>query len=293
MLWLLFSFLAGCSGALFSLTYKLRERGGLPVGPLMMLFSLFSVLGSGFGLLLFGEPLYNPAAIWLGVLFGFFMFTAVRLFFVVSAKTRLNLTWLIIQFGLLIPFFLSIFFYGETLKPWSLIGVGLIFLSILFFGFGKRKGSVGVVVPDRRIGVMLILSSLCSGLALSIPRIYAAAAPQGGTFTLLLFQSLTLTVLTLLLPVAWRSPLKSSLSWRRLIPLSAYMSSTYLLSAVFILLALKEMGGSIVYPFRTVINILSVFGLSFLLFREKVGAFEAVGVIVALGGIVLVAATNG
>ncbi len=259
----------------------------------MLLFSLFSMLGSVVGLLLFGESLNNPAALWLGVLFGTFMFTAVRLFFFVSAKARLNMTWLIIQFGLLIPFFLSIFFYGETLQPWSLFGVGLIFLSILLFGFGKRKGSVGRVVPDRKTGIMLITSSLLSGLSFSIPRIYAAAAPQGGPFTLLLFQSLTITVLALLLPAVWRPPLKSSVSWRRLIPLSAYMSITYLLSAAFIVLALKEMGGSIVYPFRTVINIFFVFGLSFLLFREKIGVLEAVGAIVALTGIVLVSATNG
>jgi multidrug transporter EmrE-like cation transporter len=57
--------------------------------------------------------------------------------------------------------------------------------------------------------------------------------------------------------------------------------------------ALLSIEGSIVYPLRTVVNVLSIFLLTFILFREKINMLEAMGAVIALVGLVLVSANLG
>jgi len=287
---LIFTFLTGSVGALYSLNYKLKERRAYPTDPVMFFFSLTFVLVTTVFRLLFNEPIYNREALLLGIPFGICMYLALRLYFVVARRAQLNISWLIIQFSLLVPFGLSILIYRETLEPQAILGIVFIFLSILFFALGKRSSAQDAAIPDARTWALLALSSLFSGIGVSMPRIYVGVNPAGGAFTLAFYQGLTLVLLSgagLLLG-------RSKIPWkhyRGILLIAASMGVTSVPATAFITMALRFLRGAVVYPLRSVINILCVFVLSFLLFKERVRILEAIGSALAVVGIVLLSVT--
>ncbi len=287
---LVFTFFTGSAGALYSLNYKFKEQRAYPTGPVMFFFSLNFVLVTTIFRLLFGEPIYNREALLLGIPFGSSMYIALRLYFVVARRAKLNISWLIIQFSLLVPFGLSILIYRESLELQAILGVVLIFCSIVFFALGKSSSGQDAAIPDARTWILLALASLFSGIAVSMPRIYVALNPAGGALTLAFYQGLTLVILSgsgLLL--GWnKNPWKNC---GAILLIGFSMGVTGVPANAFITMALKYLRGAIVYPLRSVVNILCVFILSFLLFKERVRALEAIGSLLAVTGIVLVSAT--
>jgi drug/metabolite transporter (DMT)-like permease len=287
---LVFTFLSGSAGALYSLNYKFKERNAYPTDPVMFFFALIFVLVTTVFRILFREPIYSREALLLGIPFGASMYLALRLFFLVARRSKLNISWLIIQFSLLVPFGLSILIYRETLELQAILGIVLIFSSIVFFAVGKGSSAHGAAVPDARTWVLLALSSLFSGIGLSMPRIYVALSQSGGAFTLAFYQGLTLVILSaggLLL--GWNRSRGKRTGGILLVALS--MGVTAVPANAFITMAVKYLRGAIVYPLRSVVNILCVFILSFLVFKERVRPLEAVGSGLAVVGIVLVSAT--
>jgi drug/metabolite transporter (DMT)-like permease len=293
MIALLMSALAGLCGALFGLSYKFKERRGLATEPLLLLFGILLTVLSAALLAVFRQPLFSVAAVWLGALFGVAMYSAVRVFYLLIAQAKLNITWLILQFSIIIPFLLSTLYYRERLELGGAFGVGLMLLSILFFGLSKRAPNTPASLPDRRSIVLLGLSTLLTGAAISVPRVYAALEPAGGSFTLLLYQGLTVTTLAAIVAALRRRTRQSRHRRPGMAPIAIYMSLTNSLSAAFLVMAVKGLPGAIVYPVRSVANVLVVFLLSFLFFKERVRPFEALGSAVALAGIVMVATTLG
>jgi drug/metabolite transporter (DMT)-like permease len=287
---LVFTFLTGSVGALYSLNYKLKERRAYPTDPVMFFFSVTFVLVTTVFRFLFHEPVYTREALLLGIPFGICMYLALRLYFVVARRAKLNISWLIIQFSLLVPFGLSILIYQETLEPLAILGIVFMFLSIVFFALGKSSSGQDAAIPDARTWALLALSSLFSGIGVSMPRVYVALNPDGGAFTLAFYQGLTLVILSAAgLLVGWKkSPRKS---YGGILLIASSMGVTSVPATAFITMALKFLRGAIVYPLRSVINILCVFVLSFLLFKERVRPLEAIGSVMAVAGIVLVSAT--
>ena len=287
---LVFTFLTGSAGALYSLNYKFKERKAYPTNPVMFFFSVTFVLVTTVFRLLFHEPLYAREALLLGIPFGISMYLALRLYFVVARRAQLNISWLIIQFSLLVPFGLSILIYRETLELQAILGVVLIFSSIVFFALGKRSSGHDAAIPDARTWILLALASLFSGIGVSVPRVYVALNPAGGAFTLGFYQGLTLVILSGagLLPGWKKSPWKN---YGGILLIAFSMGVTSVPANAFITMALKFLRGAIVYPLRSVLNILCVFILSFLLFKERVRTLEAIGSLLAVAGIVLVSAT--
>jgi drug/metabolite transporter (DMT)-like permease len=287
---LVFTFLTGSAGALYSLNYKFKERRAYPTDPVMFFFSVTFVLVTNVLRLLFHEPIYSREALLLGIPFGTCMYLALRLYFVVARRAKLNISWLIIQFSLLVPFGLSILIYQETLEPQAILGIVFIFLSIIFFALGKSSSAHDAAIPDARTWALLALSSLFSGIGVSMPRIYVALNPDGGAFTLAFYQGLTLVFLSaggLFLgrnKIPWKH-------YRGILLVALSMGVTSVPATAFITMALKFLRGAVVYPLRSVINILCVFILSFLLFKERVRPLEAIGSAMAVAGIVLVSAT--
>ena len=287
---LVFTFLTGSAGALYSLNYKFKERRAYPTDPVMFFFSVTFVLVTTVFRLLFHEPIYSREALLLGIPFGICMYLALRLYFVVARRAKLNISWLIIQFSLLVPFGLSILIYQETLEPQAILGIVFIFLSIIVFALGKSSSVHDAAIPDARTWALLALSSLFSGIGVSMPRIYVGLKPAGEAFTLAFYQGLTLVILSaggLLLgrnKISWKN-------YRGILLIASSMGVTSVPATAFITMALKFLRGAIVYPLRSVINILCVFVLSFLLFKERVRPLEAIGSVMAVAGIVLVSAT--
>lgn len=293
MISFLFVLLSGFTGALYALSYKLRERRGYPIYLTLFLFSFFSSVFSLVFITVFHEPVYSFRAFILGIPYGLAMIVSLSLYFVVTETTKLNITWTIIQFSVLIPFAFSVIWYKETVVPLAQAGIGCVLLSLVLFAFSKSRGFHKPTIPYLRTASLLFLSSFFTGFSMCFPKIYSDLDPTAGPFTLLLYRGMAM------LPGAFLLFLYKEGSFpcrRRIIGimvLTASMSLNGILLGAFIILALRNIPGSIAFPLRTIVNVLCVFILSYFLFREKVRLMEGLGVGVALTGISLVTATIG
>lgn len=290
-IWIVFC--SGIVSALAGLTYKFRHKHRFPIDLLLALFAFFYTLFTAFCLLIFGETLYSRRALVLGVCSGLTQATVIRLMFIVTSRVKLNISWTVIQFSVLVPFFLSVVLFREIPAPRTLIGVGCIFTSIPFFGLGKSKGQSGPSIPDLKTGLLLFLCSFLTGVMFSIPKLYTHLEPGGGIFTLLLYNGLAMIPLTGILFASRAGQAHGFRASLGITTLSIYMALTNVGAIALLMIALHWIDGSVVYPLRTVVNILSIFFLSFVLFREKANLLEGVGAVVALIGLVLVSSTMG
>ncbi len=291
MLKLFIVFFSGIVSALAALTYKFRHRHGFSIDVLLLYFSLFFTLLTLLCILIFREPLFTPRALFLGLCSGLIMGTVIRFMFIVTYRVKLNISWTVIQYSVLIPFLLSLVLFREKPQLKALFGAGCIFVSILFFGLGKSKAQDGPSKRDVKTGLLMFLCSFLTGIMFSIPKLYLYLEPRGGTFTLLLYSGVGMIPLASIVlfvkknskTVLWAAP--------GLLVLALYMGITNVGAIALLMIALQSIEGSIVFPLRTVVNVLSIFLLTFILFREKPSFLEAVGVLIALTGLVLVIMT--
>jgi drug/metabolite transporter (DMT)-like permease len=290
-IWIVFC--AGFVSAMAGLIYTVCRRHRFSPDLLLFFFAIFYTLFAAVYLLVSGGAFYSVWATILGICTGVTTATIIRLMFVVTTRVKLNISWTVIQFSVLIPFFLSVVVYREALAPRALIGVACIFTSIPFIGFGKGKGQAGVPIPNLTSGLLLFTSSFLTGVLLSIPKIYAHMEPGGGTFTLLFYSGLAMIPLSLVMYLLRTRREEVALVGPGIVVLSIYMALANLGSIALLLTALRFLDGSVVYPLRTVVNVLSIFLLTFILFREKATVLEGMGAVVALAGLVLVSATMG
>ncbi len=290
-LWIVF--FSGIVSALAGLTYKFRHKYQFSIDLLLVFFALFFAIFSVFFVLIFKEKLYSPWAAFFGMCSGSIQATVIRLMFTVTSRVKINISWTVIQFSVLIPFLMSVIIFREILTMRSLIGVGCIFTSIPFFGLGKSKGEIDPSIPDLTTGLLLFFCAFLTGLMFSIPKLYTHFDDSGGTFTLLFYNGLAMIVLTLtIFMIRINSEGNSRISFG-ITFLSIYMSLTNVGAIALLIIALLHIDGSVVYPLRTVVNILTIFLLSFVLFRERANLLEAIGAVIALAGLVLVSATMG
>ena len=284
-------FLSGIFGAFFASAYKVRKRIGLPVPPLLLLFSLFYLALSMSIALLKGELVFSRGLLGIGVAHGLSMILSMLCYSYVMERGKLGVTWTIIQFSVLLPFFLSILVYRERPRPVTWAGIFCIFLAIALFSLSKTKRPEGRAIPDASTGLLLIAASLLTGVALAIPKIYTASFPDLGIFSLLTYTSSTMVLVTLPVALVWQRKAPSRPISRKLLPFAAYMSVTNQAAAVFLILAVKGIPGSVVYPLRNIVNILLVFLVSIFVFKEKVSPSEGIGTAVAVVGIAVVSAS--
>ena len=288
---LIFIFCSGLAGAIYGISYKLRQRRGYPVESMLFLFALFSTVFSAIFSVLFRQPLYSPTALLLGLPYGLVMITSLILYFTVTEKARLNMTWMVIQLSVLLPFSISLIVYGERVEPPAICGLVCIFVSLLTFGVGRLRGTSPYPVPDRRTGWLLLLASVSTGLAMSFTKFYAAFAHEEGVFALFFYRGLSMVTASVVFTKLRSKPVVQHRPPRGQFILSAVMSLCAVILGAFIILALQDISGSVAFPLRSVVNVLMVFFLSFLLFGERFTFLEGLGSVFALGGIALVSAS--
>ena len=286
-------FLSGISGAFFASAYKVRKRLGFPIPPVLLLFSLFYLLLSLSIALLSGQFIFDSRLLAVGAAHGLAMILSMLCYSYVMERAKLGITWTIIQFSVLLPFFLSILLYRERPRPVTWAGIFFIFLAIALFSSSKTRKGRGRAIPDASTGLLLAASALLTGVALAIPKVYAAGFPDLRIFTLLTYSSSTMVLVTLPVALAWRRRAAACPLSLGLLPFAAYMSVTNLAAAAFLILSVKSIPGSVVYPLRNVVCILLVFLVSILLFREKVSLSEGIGTAVAVAGIAVLSASTG
>ncbi|PIV64141.1 MAG: hypothetical protein COS11_03730 [bacterium (Candidatus Ratteibacteria) CG01_land_8_20_14_3_00_40_19] len=136
---MLFTFLALIFFTLFGLCYKVSasQKNNPVVVNTSMLFC--AGLISLFSLLLNKPSQYNFTTGALGFLGGSFFFTATLLvLYALKNGGKISICWTILNLGMVIPVLFSIFFWKESLELKKILGLVLIFSSIILIGQSKE-----------------------------------------------------------------------------------------------------------------------------------------------------------
>lgn len=288
---------AGVSGVVsagFSQFYKVRARRGYPLPSVLFGLSASFALLALAVLLARGEEPFSPQALLLGFPMGAVSMGSIHLYFLVTQRAKLNVTWTVIQLSLVIPFAASILFFGESPDFHGWIGIALILATLAFFGASKAAHGGKSGVPDLETGLFLAGSSLLTGIGQVFPKIYAVASPGRNSFTYLFYAGVGMTAYAaclLLVGFLRRNPAAGAVeapedgpvarpcgraSWA--LPLFCALMAAFSVSAnLLMLLALEGTAGTVAFPLRSAANLVFAFLFSFLLFGEKATALELAG----------------
>lgn len=300
-------FASGLIGALFSLGYKFNGLRPSPTLVLLMLMSAVASLLSVAGMALFGEWEVPYAALYAGIPQGCASFAAVYLFVLVTRRSRLNVSWTIIQFYIVVPFFVSLLVFHDGFTLRGVVGVAAILLSILLFGRRSPAEAIAADTPTRWGVTMLVLSTLASGVANTMAKVYAAidlAAPpfpmmlvSNGSFWLLATASIALrrvrrtTAAAALSGASVETAVTAQQITLTTMGIAGWMGIMQLSGAALLIVALTGLPGTVAYPMRIVMNIIGVVFFSRLLFGERLSRFEWAGTFIAIAGVALVASS--
>lgn len=307
---MIFVVLSGLSGAAMGLSYRFRAR--LQLDPIwVLLFAAVFALGfSALGLAVTGTAPGGTGVMALGAGHGLTITLSMGLFFFVTDRARIGVSWTVVQLGVVIPFLFSIIFMGEVLEPAGIAAIACAVVAAVLFGRGRRlrqakeKARVGDTAPaagatDRRAGlivryagVALVLSSVFTGGTQIFPRVYTELA-DGPGFPLLFWGSLFMIPYTIAVLVFRRRETRyKSLSRMP----GRYLLFSFILSAfrfglmAFLLVALNGVAGAVAFPVRSVVNTGTVVVVAAIFFSEHVSALEWVAIGLTVVSVAIIAA---
>ena len=290
---LLYVLLSSVVGALFAQTYKLRIRWKYPPVPLIIGFAIWYFCISILLAIIFGSWRYSPTLMVLGICSGISFITTVYLYIRVTEKSRLGISWTIIQLSVIVPFCLSLVIFAEHLDIISLLGILLIVLATFLFTVSKVSNDQQRSTADWRLLLMLITSSILTGLNMFIPNVVTRIDLKSTIFSMFPYTGLSMVLLALLSPLIFPT-LKAAPIVRRcgkiigLILFSGFMAASTCSITIFLYYSLKSLVGSIVYPLRNGACLVIVTVLSAVLFRERMTKIELLGIVCSLCGVVLI-----
>jgi drug/metabolite transporter (DMT)-like permease len=292
---ILYAGVSGLVSAGFSQFYKVRARKGYRLLSVLFGLSVAFALLALVVLLARGEEPLSPYAILLGLPMGVVSMCSIHLYFLVTQRAKLNVTWTVIQLSLVIPFVASILFFGESLDFHGWLGIALILVTLALFAAGKSLHGGKAGVPDLETGLFLAGSSLLTGIGQIFPKVYAVVSPGHDSFTYLFYGGVGMTVYAaclLLVRALRRQPAAEDAEngasdatasgprahrWWALPLFCTLMAAFSVFANLLMLLALEGTTGTIAFPLRSAVNLVFTFVFSFLLFGEKASVLEMAG----------------
>jgi drug/metabolite transporter (DMT)-like permease len=276
-----------CVG-LFSLGYKVFSIKNYNSNLFLLLYAMSFSFASFMAALISNESIYNKFTITYGIANGFSMYIAIFVYTHVVKYVKLNISWTIIQFSILIPILISTIVYKELPGIFFYTGGLFIILAIIIFQKSKADlNSSGPKIKNYKIIIMLFLTTLFTGIANTIPKIYVEKHNDAGNFSMLFFSGITILIFSTFNLLCTNGKESKSIS-KGLIKLSVYMGFTQVSGLFLLLVSLRYLPGIIVYPLRNIISLIVVYIFSYLIFKEKLNRYEVRGVIFSLLAIVLI-----
>ncbi len=279
--------ISGFAGGIFSFGYKAIVQLKQRTGPFIFLYGLTYTIFAAVGILLIGGVSADPIVWLFGVSHGVIMCMAILFYIRIIGKIRLSISWTIIQFSIFIPLVTSLLFFEKHLSPLSVGGTVLMLVAIIIFSFGKKEHSSKPEGPPITLAswLLLFLSSLFSGMALTIPMVYMKAATASQPLYLI-FASGVGTLLCSLLFIRKEDWKYMKGDWK-VVGVPSTMSLLQIMSWAFLMVGLLDLDGAVAYSLKGFIGLLCVYTVSFSFFRETVTRIEKIGILVSLGAILL------
>lgn len=284
--------LSGATTAVFGLGYKIRKHYGFSIIHLSFLFSVSIIIFALIYILIYGHPIYSKASLMIGAPIGACFALAIYFYQQVLEKANLNISWTVIQFSVLIPFFFSMIAYHERPSIQAIIGVVLIFVSIILFGIKKERTRQSAI-PDIKTALFLFFAAFLSGVNDAFAKVYVSSFNGESPFSLFLYTGITMSVITGIILLHRKEVLISGRKRWGLVLNGLYMGFFSVSGAALLITGLRSVDGSIAYPLRNAVNIIMIFIFSYFFFKEKARPIELVGTGTALAGLVIVTSVTG
>ena len=228
--------------------------------------------------------------------------TAFSLFTWILSAQRISLTLLegVCTIGsLILPLVVAPYLYGgESVSPIQWLGTAFVMLSLLLFSEKRGRGSVKASMG----GSIVILTVCCLGtmvaaIAKKMYTFHITAQGLGSVelFTLLSFLS-ALPVFAILLPIYYRAECRRaagaggetvSFPFRRVRWYVLVAAVALYVTELFATYA-SDLPSAVYYPATKALNILGCFVLDSIVFKEKITARKAVGLVLLLVAVILI-----
>jgi len=225
----------------------------------------------------------------LGLIAGVLFFIAVASFFEVTKWGRLSISWTAVSLSLMIPTLASILFWGEKPSLGQIFGIMGVALALTMFGLDRKRleqqFSFTSTGRSKNLlwGVTLAVSFIATGLNMICTK---ALIEKGLGAYILQFTFVDyLTASALAVPFMWR---RNSFPDQRDLRVGLLMGVSGFVSFVLFLHALRLLSGVVVFPLRSIINVIATIILSVLLWQEKIGAAGKFGILTAIVSIFLI-----
>jgi len=263
----------------WTISYRISlKRGCEPVGT-MTGIGITSLLVAFIISIAEGNVSFNSTAAMLGICGGLCMYLAVYCYFhLLKRGARLGISWTIVTLSMIIPTAGSILLWREVPSTLGWLSLLLSVVSIVVLGKFKEKGSS----MGKRDTLYLSAAFIFSGVAALIAKAVVALSFEQHRNIYFIFIFATMLLIALCVVIIIRRPPS-----RKELLSGGAMGLAGIGNYWFLVRALRDVPGIVVFPFRTCGSILLTLIVSRFVWRERMKPLEIAGVVLAMTAIVL------
>ena len=220
-----------------------------------------------------GISLHVPTVLF-GLGYGIFLGISMYTGFKALEMGPMALTSIIASFSLVIPFIFGITVWKESLSIYGVIGIVLLLTAIILLNF-KKEGSLSV-----KWSILALLTMIANGICSLIQKFHQLYFPGEYRSEFMISSLLCVLAVTSLMG---RRELKDFS-----IKISGIVSGILNGSANFIVLYLSATeNASVLFPIVSVCNVIAVWIIGRIMFRENLKALQLIGLICGVAAVVL------
>ena len=223
---------------------------------------------------------FNIYTLLIGIVGGMATYGAIHTFLILIKLGSFGLSTVITNLSISIPILVSIIIYRENPGVYTYIAFGLILIT---FYLMAEKGDTESLIKKNRIWMLLALASMVlAGIADSGPKIIQELDLSGISMSYLGYNYFFALLPTLAIAIK-----RKSFPGKKELIIGIGMGVSILFSMFFLVMTLRFMQGTIVYPLnKTIVDIIVVL-ISVLVWKEKLKVKQVLGVLAAIAAVFL------
>ena len=231
----------------------------------LVFFLLWGLIG--------GLTFHSPTVIF-GALYGIFLCLAMYFGFQALATGPMALSGMIGSFSLVVPLLFGLVVWGELLSGFGIVGLCLLSASLFLLNFRKEGGT------SVKWAVYALATLAANGLCSVVQKYHQWQYP-GRYRTEFMLAAFAVTLLLLMVQKGFT---RGSFRLSRSGLLAGVLNG---LSQYIVLLLAATVKASILFPVLSVSNIMAVWLVGAVLFQEKTGFRQGLGIVLGLLSLVL------
>ncbi len=223
---------------------------------------------------------------WGSFAMGLLFITVFNLMAAATQKAGVSITSVATKMSLAIPVLFGVLVYGEKIGPLNIIGIVLALVSVYFVS--AREASIKIEKSSLILPLLVFLGSGVIDTSIKYMQEKHVGESEFPLFSAMVFGAAALTGICFLIIKSFREPI--SLNFRNLIA-GVVLGIPNYFSVYFLLRALQNnaLGSGSIFTINNVAVVVVCTLLGILVFRERIGPKNWVGIGLALFSIVLVA----